>query len=191
MEHLKRLILSLVVLVAAASSASAEDAADNPSRFSWGADIGGAIDLSGHDMSTINIDAFFGYSGHALDLLGVGAGINMPVNNSRREFPVYGIIRTSFSSRPRPVFAEVRAGIAVNTHPDYSSHTNFYLSPGIGFRLASGRAFSSYLIVGYIFNDLRVDRESIIDDPSADLGDDLSHSINGIHSAVVRLGIRF
>ena len=117
------------------------------SHFVWGADIGGSIDMSGHDMSTLNIDAYFGYRSGALSLLGVGAGLNIPVNNSRREFPLYAIARFSFTSRPCPVFAELRGGVVVNTHTDADSSTDLFLSPGIGFRLASGRAFSSYVIV--------------------------------------------
>lgn len=160
-------------------------------HFVWGADIGGAIDLSGHDMSTVNIDAYFGYRCSLFPVLGLGAGINIPVDNSRREIPVYAIARTSFVRRPQPVFAELRTGIVVNSHPDYASATDFFLSPGVGFRLAAGRSYTSYLIVGYIFNNLRTHDGSKVDSPDTDLGDDLSRPIRGIHSAVVRLGITF
>ncbi|MCI9042796.1 MAG: hypothetical protein HFJ93_02610 [Muribaculaceae bacterium] len=160
------------------------------SHFVWGADIGGSIDMSGHDMSTLNIDAYFGYRSGALSLLGVGVGLNIPVNNSRREFPLYAIARFSFTSRPCPVFAELRGGVVVNTHTDADSSTDLFLSPGIGFRLASGRAFSSYVIVGYIYNGLRTPSSVEPDSPSG-ATDELSNRIRGIHSAVVRLGITF
>lgn len=147
--------------------------------------------MSGHDMSTINIDAVFGYRGGVMTMLGVGAGINIPVDNSRREFPIYAIARTSFVSRPQPVFAELRAGIVVNTHPEYDSSTDLYLSPGVGFRLAHSKKFASYLVVGYIYNGLHTSAATSVDAPVSDPGDDLSNRIRGLHSAVVRLGISF
>ncbi len=192
MHH--RIAIFLAAFLGSAFIALAADSAGDksslPSHFVWGSDIGGSIDMSGHDMSTINIDAYFGYRSRALSLLGIGAGLNIPVNNSRREFPVYAIARTSFSVRPQPVFGELRAGIVVNSHNERDTTTDLYLSPGIGFSLATGRTFSSYLIVGYIYNGFHTPASQAT--PSTpDSGDDLSNRIRGIHSAVVRLGISF
>lgn len=192
---MKRIVIFLVTLVSVAvsafcSSPSEAAASGLPSHFVWGSDIGGSIDLSGHDMSTINIDAYFGYRSGALSLLGLGAGLNIPVNNSRHEFPVYAIARSSFSSRPKPVFGELRAGLVVNTHNDHDTTTDLYISPGIGFALATGKSFSSYLILGYIYNGFHTPGQKTASvDP--DTGDDLSNRIRGLHSAVVRLGISF
>lgn len=158
------------------------------SHFSWGADIGGSIDMSGHDMSTLNIDAYCGWRGGVFPIVGIGAGLNIPVNNARHEFPVYAIARTSFSSRPQPVFMELRGGLVVNTRQSGESSVDPYISPGVGFRLASGRAFTSYLTVGYIYNGLRSGNGMPSD---GDANDDLSNRFRGIHSAVVRLGISF
>lgn len=180
------LIMALLLILPASVAATAEESPATPiPHFAWGADIGGAIDLSGHDLSTMNIDAYFGYRNELFPILGIGAGINMPVSSSRREFPVYAIARTSFSSRLQPVFLDLRGGVVFNTHPVFNSHTDLFLSPGIGFRLATGRLFSSYLIVGYIYNGLHTTIGP------ADPGDDLSNTIHGIHSAVIRLGITF
>lgn len=189
-----RFIITFILALAASAAicASASDPGDSRQcRFAWGADTGGAIDLSGHDMSTADIDAYFGLRTPLFTMLGVGAGINMPVNNSRREFPVYAIARTSFTPRPQPVFFEMRAGAVFNTHPDYESSTDLFLSPGIGFRLAYGRAFTSYLTVGYHYNGLRTRTPDSAGSLTADLGDDLSNPIRGIHAAVVRFGITF
>lgn len=184
-------IISSMALVGRAASPATEESL--PHNLVWGADIGGAIDMSGHDMSTIDIDAYFGYRGGIMSVLGIGAGINNPVNNSRREFPVYAIARTSFVKGMHPVFGELRAGVVFNTHPESDSSTDLYLSPGIGFRLATGRTFASYLIVGYIYNGLH--SSAISDEPSIDSEnnsvDNLSNRIRGVHSAVVRLGITF
>ena len=74
------------------------------SHFCWGADLGGSIDMSGHDMSTIDIGANFGYKNDYLRLLGIGASLNMMVSNSNRSFPIYGIVRTNFMNRPSLCF---------------------------------------------------------------------------------------
>lgn len=183
-----RLLTSLLALTVTASALFGADnavKAEQPlSHFVWGADIGGAIDMSGHDMSTVNIDATFGYRGGIFNTLGIGAGINITVSNSRHEFPVYAIARTSFSTKPQPVFGELRTGIVVNTHPDNDSSTDFFISPGLGFRLATGKTFCSYLVIGYIYNGLRTEADS-------GTGDDLSNRIRGINSAVVRFGVYF
>ncbi len=65
-------------------------------HFTWGVAAGSGIDVTSHDMSTINIDAFFGYKGGAIDVAGIGAGIDVNISNSGRFFPVYAIFRTSF-----------------------------------------------------------------------------------------------
>ncbi|MCM1028900.1 MAG: hypothetical protein NC342_07975 [Pseudoflavonifractor sp.] len=179
-------IISLLIAMLLPAAVFCATPADGPTplpHFAWGADIGGAIDLSGHDLSTINIDAYFGYRNTLFPILGLGAGINMPVSNSRREFPVYAIARTSFSRQPQPVFIDLRAGIVLNTHPDLDSQTDLFLSPGIGFRLATGRLFSSYIILGYIYNGLH--------SHEATSADDLANEIKGIHAAAIRLGITF
>lgn len=182
------------LIAAAAFAVSSLGAGAQTGHFAWGADAGGAIDLSGHDMSTLNLDAYFGYRGGVIDMAGVGAGLNIPVNNSRREFPVYGMVRSSFSHRPRPMFFELRSGVVFNSHPDSDTDTraDFYISPGVGFRLAFSRIFTSYIVVGYIYNGLHTDAGLVNpDNPSSGPGDGLSRAINGLHSAVIRLGINF
>lgn len=179
-------------IVAAAVCVMSAGANAQTGNFAWGADAGGAIDLSGHDMSTLNLDAYFGYRGGVIEMAGLGAGLNIPVSNSRREFPVYGLVRSSFSSSPQPMFLEVRSGVVFNSHPDSDTDTraDFYISPGVGFRLAFSRIFTSYIVVGYIYNGLHTEAGLVNpDNPASGPGDGLSRAINGLHSAVIRLGI--
>lgn len=181
----------VVAAVCAVSSLSMNAQTGN---FAWGADAGGSIDLSGHDMSTLNLNAYFGYRGGVIDVAGLGAGINIPVNNSRREFPVYGMLRSSFTTNPQPVFFELRSGVVFNSHPDSDIDTraDFFISPGIGFRLAFSRIFTSYIVAGYMYNGLHTEAGLVNpDNPSSGPGDGLSQAINGLHSAVIRLGITF
>lgn len=170
-----RLITLLVALLATWSLS-----ATNPSGFGWGADLGGAIDMSGNDMSTINLDAYFGYKTPGLDIAGIGAGINMMVSNSNRSFPVYAIVRTSFRKRPSLCFLDLRGGMVFNNIGSSTTRSQLYLSPGIGVNLAGGATFRSYVIVSYVYNGMR---------PYEDA--DRYYDINGLHMACVRLGIKF
>lgn len=124
-------------------------------HFAWGIDAGSAIDLTANDMTSINIHGYFGYKGSALRFLGVGAGINTMISNSSRAYPVYAMLRTSFSSQPQLCFMDVRAGVSFNNILTYPSQTDFYGSIGIGITLAHGRKFSSHIIVSYDFMPIR------------------------------------
>ena len=146
---MKHRIISAVTAMAMALSASAI------THFGWGAEVGSSIDVSGHDMSTLNIDAFFGYRTPGLDLLGVGAGIHMMVANSCRSFPVYGVVRTSFRTKPSLCFLDVRAGVAFNSLSNNQNQSVPYVNPAVGFNLARGKSFQSYLLVGYVYNGMK------------------------------------
>lgn len=124
-------------------------------HFTWGLDAGSAMDLSANDMSSINIHAYFGYKGHWMRFIGVGAGINTMISNSSRCYPVYAMMRTSFSSKPQLCFLDLRAGISFNSIYDRSSQTDLYGSIGLGITLAYGRKFSSYIILSYDYMPMR------------------------------------
>lgn len=124
------------------------------SPFTWGADVGAAVDASGHDMSAFTIDAYFGCSNPYIDIAGIGAGIDMMVSNSCRTFPIYGIVRTSFRRRPSLCFMDFRCGGAINNMSNGSTLNAFYISPGVGFNLALSPKFKSYFIVSYTYNDI-------------------------------------
>lgn len=181
-DALRRIILCAAIVLAAGSSiqAAAPGSQSLPGHFSWGIDVGGAIDMSGHDMSTLDIDAGFGYRNRAIQLLGIGAGINIPVDNSRRTFPVYAVLRTNFIGHPSLCFMDARVGVVVNNMETDATKTAFYCSPGLGFNLATGRTFRSYLILSYIYNGLKAHAEGNPED-----------TFCGVHLAAIRLGINF
>lgn len=146
----------------------------------WGAEVGGSIDLTSNNLSSINLDAYFGYKNSWINAVGIGASVNMMVSNSVRSFPVYAMFRTDFSSRPRLLFMDLRGGIAINDITYGNSQTSLFLSPGVGINLARGRSFSSYITLSYIYNGLK----------PFDLGDRRC-DVDGLSMACLRLGVSF
>ncbi len=125
------------------------------SHFSWGADLGTSIDLTTSDMTSVNLHACLGYKSRSIRFLGIGAGINTMMNNSSRSYPVYAMLRTSFSSRPRLCFMDLRLGAVFNNFYEFKNQTDLYSSMGLGITLAAGRRFSSHLVIGYTFMPVR------------------------------------
>ena len=126
----------------ASTAALAETMPDAPKKeggimkhFSWGADIGSSIDMSGNDMSSIEIDAYFGYKNDVIRTLGIGAGIKSAIGNSYTFLPVYAMLRTSFTSRPSLCFLDMRLGYSFNTLKDDVTQNSFFGSAGLGFNL--------------------------------------------------------
>lgn len=124
-------------------------------HFSWGADLGSSVDLTGNDMTSIDIHGCFGYKGPWIRLAGIGAGINSMMNNASRCYPVYAIVRTSFTREPKLCFLDLRLGISFNNILDYKSQTDFCGTIGAGITLAKGKKFSSHIIVSYNFMPIR------------------------------------
>lgn len=127
----------------------------NLGHFTWGAEIGSSVDLTGNDMTSLDIHGQFGYKGPGTRLAGIGAGINSMMNNSSRCYPVYAIFRTSFARQPRLCFMDLRLGVSFNNILDFKSQTGFYGSIGAGITLAKGKKFSSHIIVAYTFLPIR------------------------------------
>lgn len=182
MKHLLLTILAIVAIATGASAATKEDNA--PARdhghFAWGAEVGGSIDMSANDMSTIDFTALLGYRRSWIKFLGAGVGMDIMVSNSCRSFPIFANLKTSFSNRPQLLFMDVRAGISINYLPDDLTQTGAYAFAGVGFNLASGKKFASHLTLGYSFVDRR----------------DVNHNehhldFSPLHYASVRLGIAF
>lgn len=177
---MKNLIATLFLLMAL--TVCAQDSLDEyrATRFAWGASFGSDIDLTGNDMSDVSIDAYFGVKTASLQILGVGAAIDVPVSNSWRSYPVYAILRTNFLRRPSLCFMDLRAGISVNLLEYDHKQTGAYASLGVGFRLASSKNFSSHLILAYTFNSRK----------------DFTHGeecikVDDLHMATMRIGITF
>lgn len=171
---MRRLIIAILVIAGWATSCRSQS-------FTWGLDVGSSIDLTAQDMSTINGDAYFGLRTPVTEVIGVGAGIHAMVGNNSFTYPLYAIVRTSFSRKPRLVFGEIRGGVALNTFFGASgTQIAFFLNPSVGFHLATGRTFRSYLAVGYELNTAASDPDPVT-----------GKTLGSISCANVRLGITF
>lgn len=156
----------------------AEAAPENPAdysndngklgHFTWGADLGSAVDLLSNNMTNIDITGYFGYKGSWVRFAGVGAGACTMLNNSSRCFPFYGMLRTSFSRHNRLCFLDVRAGVSFNNIMSQKTQTDFYGSIGVGITLASSLKFSSHIILSYNFMPLKTGREIVVVPPDED-----------------------
>ena len=148
--------------------------------FAWGGDVGASIDMSGNDMSSIDFNLAFGIRRGWIKFLGVGAQADIYVSNSCRSYPIYALLRTNFVERDTRVFWEVKGGMSLNYLEHNHHQTGIFGSTGVGMRLASGRSFSSYLVLAYTF----LQRRKII-------GPEMTHDFTDLHCASVRLGIVF
>lgn len=149
-------------------------------RLAWGIDAGSSIDLTTQDMSTLNADAFVGFRKGVMDVVGIGAGLHAMVNNSSYSYPLYVIARTSFRKKPSLVFGDLRVGVAFNSLYGDPTRAAFYINPSVGFNLATGKKFRSYLSVGYSFNGVTHEQ-----DP------DRMHNVRHLNMANVHLGVSF
>ncbi|MDE6486123.1 MAG: hypothetical protein K2L76_01315 [Muribaculaceae bacterium] len=180
---MKRLFIAMALLLACAGL-RAQDTSDVLSRctFSWGAQAGGSIDLSGHNMSTIDFSAVVGMRHTWIKMLGVGVGAHVMVSNACRTYPVFLSFRTDFSSSARRLlFMDTRAGIANNTFPGNVQRTGAYTYMGLGVNLATGRRFASFLTLGYTFTQ----RGDVV------YGDGLHTFLPHLHFASAAIGISF
>lgn len=180
MKQIAVILLSFLVPMASFAADKAVRDVTGWNHFAWGAEISGGIDMTSSDMSTVNLDAYLGYRNSWIEVLGVGAGVNMMVNNSARAFPVYGIFRTGFSKKPTLLFMDLRGGIVFNNMTNSTQQTSAYVSPGIGVNLAGGETFQSYVTLSYVYNGLK----------SFPLSD-RQVRMDGLSMACVRFGIRF
>lgn len=148
--------------------------------FSWGAEAGANVDLSGNDMSTIALNLSAGLRWRWIRFFGLGAEADITVSNSNRYFPIYAIFRTNFTNKPSRVFWEVRGGIALQYHENTTNTTGAFLYTGACMLLASGPSFSSYMSLGYTY----VQRKSILVD------EETLHQPN-LSNASLRIGVVF
>lgn len=171
--------LMLSISTTAFAADSEPDVASDKGVFAWGAEIGPSIDMGGDDMSTLNLHACFGYRNGWLKFAGIGAGIDVMMSNSSRSFPIYAIVRSSFSTKPKLLFGDLRVGIAYNQTAGIPDRANFYISPGLGIELARGRTFSSHLVLSYSYNAMTFE---------GDREDTLVHGLNRVN---IGIGVTF
>lgn len=126
---------------------------DDPRRvaFSWGAEAGTSIDMSEHDMSSVDFNAAFGLRYRWINFAGVGAGAHIMVSNSCRTYPIFAVFRTDFSGRIKFLFLDLRGGAALNFLPDNVNQTDAYGAVAVGFMLSTGKTFRSYITAGYTY----------------------------------------
>lgn len=173
--------LPLIIASAILGSTTLLAADSQRSHFAWGLEAGSAIDISGHDMTTLNLDAAFGYRNGLLQMVGIGVGTHMMAANSCRAFPIYALFRTNFRSKPSLCFLDLRAGITLCNLSDNTSQTAPYINPAIGFNLAGGRTFQSYFTLGYTYIGMK------------SFGPPSDHTSipGGLHAVNVAIGIGF
>ncbi|MBD5365957.1 MAG: hypothetical protein HDR82_02915 [Bacteroides sp.] len=150
-------------------------------HFTWGIDAGSAIDLTGKDMSAIDISAYFGYSGPYLRFVGVGAAIDMMVSSSSSSYPVFAMLRTDFKRQHQLCFLEARGGIAFSNINNFETQSTPFGSLGVGITLATGRTFSSHILLSYNYtklNDVVLEEGSTI-------------RIHDLQYASIKIGISF
>lgn len=173
-----RIILFLLLLAGASAVASAQILPKG--RFTWGADAGASIDMSGNDMSGLNFSAIFGLSKQWMQFIGAGVQADIAVNNSCRSYPVFAELRTNFTNRPSLCFWDIKAGIALNYLPENVSQHGAFLSTGLGIHLAQNSKFTSHIILAYSYRERKNTIDKLTDRPYPDL-----------HYASVKIGIRF
>lgn len=149
-------------------------------HFMWGVDFGSSIDMSGNDMSSLDIDAYFGYKNKIFRALGIGASIHSALGNDFAFMPVYFIMRTSFTSRPTLCFLDLRAGYSFNTLTQNESQSNPFASLGLGFNLYSNNKFKSHIIMAYGFQ--KIDEYTI---------NDQTIKFHNLNTVSIRIGISF
>lgn len=179
---IRRISLTIYLIMLLLLSVQELKAFDNTGRaghFAWGAEIGPSIDVCGDDMSTIDLGAFVGWRNDFIDFAGIGAGINMVMSHSGRFFPVYAGFRSSFSRKKKLVFFDARVGCVFAHDDNRPSQRVLYVAPGIGFNLASGASYQSYILVNYSYCGL--------DFPSVKQGNE----VTGVNRIGMTIGITF
>lgn len=177
-----RLLVCFIIIMSTANRIKAQDTADSTERvkFSWGAEAGASIDLTGQEMSAIDFNASFGMNYSWIRFLGIGAGADIAISNSCRAYPLYLDFRTNFRKKPSLFFWALKCGVALNYLQHNSQQTNLAGYTGLGINLAQGRKFNSYMLIGYSFRNRR---DITVDDNTIHL--------KPIHYASVRLGVSF
>lgn len=136
------------------------------SHFTWGAEIGTSIDVTGYDLSTVDIDILFGYKNSFIRMAGFGAGIHRTVQGDDNFIPIYATIQTSFTRKPSICFMSAKIGYSFNTIGDSPTFGDTMASLGFGVNLSSTRFAKSYILAsaGYrYFNRRHIEMISDID----------------------------
>ncbi|MDE6464565.1 MAG: hypothetical protein K2L16_08050 [Muribaculaceae bacterium] len=177
-----RILLAALFVAALSAAAAVNDGGYTvlKPKFTWGADVGASIDMSGNDMSSLDVDITFGMRRGWLNFLGFGVGADIMVSNSCRSFPLFAELRTNFVDRPTVAFWDLRLGASLNYLEHNHQQTGFFGFTGVGFNLARSAKFSSHLMLGYTFR-----QRSRVEGP------EMTHPFHDLHYASVKIGVSF
>lgn len=117
------------------------------SHFTWGAEFGSSIDLTGHNLSTFDLDLNFGFKNSFIKLAGVGVGIHRSIASGDNYIPVYAVFRSSFRKKPSLLFLNLQFGYSFNTIDNSPTFGDFSSAIGIGVNLMQSRRAKSYIIL--------------------------------------------
>lgn len=121
------------------------------SHFTWGIELGSAIDVTSHDMSTFDADLLVGYKSDYVRFLGAGIGIQKAFGSGSTFIPVYAAFRSSFSSKPKLLFMHAKAGYSFNTMSGNPRMGDICGALGLGINLARTRNYNTHIVLGYEF----------------------------------------
>lgn len=151
------------------------------SHFTWGAEVGSSLDMTAHDLSTFDADVLLGYKNSFLKLVGAGCGIHRSIHTGNYFIPVYGVIRTSFRSRPSLLFMDLQAGYSFNTISHNKTIGDFTGSVGLGINLQQSRGCKTYVVLAMAYQYFSEDNKNKIQEIDT----------NYIYFARLSLGINF
>lgn len=200
MRHFYPILIGIILIVLSTPLAYAEEPqnAENPQRtmkrsslfapapreyvrpFTWGAEIGASIDLSGTENSTIDIDLFAGYRHAMLKCLGVGVGIHPSFQKDQLFVPIYALCRYNILPQNSLLFVEGRAGYSINKLPHNNTQGGFYGSAGLGINLSMSRRFDTHIILAYSYMNIGTYHYEFKRIPAQDS-----------HMVTIRIGISF
>lgn len=179
---MKKLAIIILSMTAALSSFAGKPVADEQLKgsFAWGADAGASVDMTGHDMSAVDIGAFFGYKRGWINFAGAGVSVEFPVSSSSRFYNFFADFRTNFRNEPSLFFVLLRGGVTESYLSDNEHHTGFYGSGGIGINLAQSSKFTSYISMAYTYSG----RKPILDNATGEKSKHMS-------AVTFKIGISF
>lgn len=131
-------------------------------HFTWGAEFGMSLDMTSHDMSSVDADIMLGYKSSIFKVLGLGAGIHRAIGTGDNFIPVYAIIRTSFRKKPSLLFMHLCMGYSFNTISDSPMMGDTMANIGLGVNLAMTRKFQSHIVLSAGYRHFRPRHREII-----------------------------
>ncbi len=180
---MKKFLLTIILTLTALCAYSETHAPlfySDKTLFAWGAEAGASIDMTGNDMSSVDVAINFGMRRSWLNFLGVGVAADIMVSQSTRSFPLYVNFRTSFVNRPALAFMDLKLGASLNYLEHNHQQTGLFGYAGVGFNLAQNTKYCSHLSIGYTY----LQRRRVV-------GPEMTHDFKSLSFASVKLGVTF